>query len=274
MKICVMSDLHLEFEDARDSSILNAPPAVEADLVLLAGDVHTRARGPAWAAKAFPDKPVVMIGGNHETYKDSLYASIAKNRQAADAQGLLPDGTRHVTWLEREVFRWTSPGGHKARVLGATLWTDFELFGPELRAGCQMLARRDMNDFSIVKILDQGETRRFDPNDARRIFEMSVRFLEEELEKPFEGVTVVITHHAPSPKSVSEHFAQDRLSAAYASDLERLIEAYRPALWVHGHIHTSRDYRLGATRVICNPRGYWPDDLNPDFVWGKTVGIG
>jgi len=273
MKICMMSDLHLEFENDGSSALLTAPPAVDADLVLLAGDIHTRGRGPAWAAQAFPATPVVMIGGNHETYKDSLYASIARNRKAAQAQGTLADGNPHVTWLEREVFHWTSPTGERIRVLGATLWTDFELFGPELMTGCQAAARRDMNDFAIVKILERGETRRFDPLDARRIFQMSVAFLEETLSAPFDGITVVMTHHAPSRRSVPEVYADDRLSAAYASDLERLIGEFQPALWIHGHIHTSTDYRLGETRIVCNPRGYWPRDLNADFVWGRTIDI-
>lgn len=273
MKICHMSDLHLEFENEASGGLLSQPPAVEADLVLLAGDINVKGRGPAWAAKAFPGTPVVMIGGNHETYKDSLYAAIAKNRRAAEAQGTLADGSRHVTFLEREAFQWTSPAGERVRVLGATLWTDFALFGPELVAGCQAAARRDMNDFAIVKILERGETKRFDPVDARRIFQMSVDFLEEQLDTPFDGSTVVMTHHAPSKRSVPEIYAEDRLSAAYASDLERLIEAHQPALWVHGHIHTSQDYRLGETRVLCNPRGYWPNDLNAGFVWGKTVEI-
>jgi Icc-related predicted phosphoesterase len=36
-------------------------------------------------------------------------------------------------------------------------------------------------------------------------------------------------------------------------------------LWVHGHIHDSMDYNVKGTRVICNPRGYAPKELNPDF---------
>ncbi len=27
-------------------------------------------------------------------------------------------------------------------------------------------------------------------------------------------------------------------------------------LWVHGHTHSSHDYRVGPCRVVCNPRGY------------------
>ena len=30
----------------------------------------------------------------------------------------------------------------------------------------------------------------------------------------------------------------------------------RAAVWIHGHTHTSFDYRIQGTRVVCNPRGY------------------
>ena len=30
----------------------------------------------------------------------------------------------------------------------------------------------------------------------------------------------------------------------------------KACLWIHGHTHTSFDYRVGGCRVICNPRGY------------------
>jgi hypothetical protein len=43
-------------------------------------------------------------------------------------------------------------------------------------------------------------------------------------------------------------------------------------LWVHGHTHSSFDYKLGKTRIICNPRGYpgtfgdMGNDFNPNLI--------
>jgi predicted phosphodiesterase len=286
-----MSDIHLELEQRPEPGfervgkpetlgILRASDdalAVDADLVILAGDVHTRCRGPEWAARTFPGVPVIMLGGNHETYGDSLYANIAKNRVLASKQGALPDGKQHVNWLERETWRWTSRRGESVRVIGATLWADFSLFGPEQRLRMQAIAAGGLNDFRAIRIFDdtfeRGHTRPFSPEDAARIHLLSVSFIREELAKPFDSKTIVATHHAPSPKSVAEQFRRDPLSAAYASDLEGLIAEYQPPLWCHGHTHTSFDYFIGDTRIVCNPRGYWPDELNPEFRWGKTVDI-
>jgi len=69
----------------------------------------------------------------------------------------------------------------------------------------------------------------------------AVEFLEHELAKPFGGSTVVISHHAPHPRSVDPAFAADPSSVAYASDLCELIRVFRPAIWVHGHVHRSAD---------------------------------
>ena len=44
--------------------------------------------------------------------------------------------------------------------------------------------------------------------------------------------------------------------AAYASDLDMLIEDRQPRLWIHGHVHQALDRTIGVTRVVCNPLGY------------------
>jgi hypothetical protein len=43
---------------------------------------------------------------------------------------------------------------------------------------------------------------------------------------------------------------------AYVSDLGGLIAAGAPSLWVHGHVHCSRDYLAGRTRIVAIPKGY------------------
>lgn len=67
---------------------------------------------------------------------------------------------------------------------------------------------------------------------------------------------VVITHHAPSPRSLHKSQLWRPESPAYASDLESLILSISADLWVHGHTHYANDYCVGKTRVVSNPRGY------------------
>jgi Icc-related predicted phosphoesterase len=70
---------------------------------------------------------------------------------------------------------------------------------------------------------------------------------------------------APSGRSIGADYAGDRTNPCFASHLDDLVNASRAALWVHGHIHSSSDYMIGGTRVICNPRGYLPHQPNRQF---------
>ena len=67
---------------------------------------------------------------------------------------------------------------------------------------------------------------------------------------------MIVTHHAPSDRSLPPGYQDDWLSPAYASSLDSLIEASEAKLWVHGHTHRPVDDGVGGTRVISNPRGY------------------
>ena len=68
----------------------------------------------------------------------------------------------------------------------------------------------------------------------------------------------MITHHAPSFKSIHPNYVdQTLINGAYSSNLEQFI-TNRPDinLWFHGHIHHPQDYIIGETRILANPRGY------------------
>jgi Icc-related predicted phosphoesterase len=249
LRIRVLSDLHLEFADFR-------PPPAPADVVVLAGDIHVGVAGVKWAREEFPDVPVIYVAGNHEFYKGAIPRTYDKLRKAAAGSNV------HV--LENEAFE---VGG--VRFLGCTLWTDLALFG-DVPIGIAAAAAT-MSDFRLIRL--SPRFRRFRPEDAIGFHRQSLRWLEERLGP--DARDVVVSHHAPLPSSLHPRYASDRASAAYASDLGGLLERTRPALWVHGHVHHPFDYQAGATRVVCNPRGY-PGELvegfRPDLVVELAVG--
>jgi len=238
VKFHILSDLHTEFGPF-------SVPDVGADVLVLAGDIGVGDRGLAFAGQA-ADIPVIYVPGNHEFYRQDL-SLLAELRAATPPPVHLLDNDE------------VQIGG--VRVLGAVLWTDFALFGEVERELAMLRAAMMMNDFHLIA--EEGSA--FTPAAAYRRHKASRAWLEERLAEPFAGPTVVVTHHAPSARSVPGRYAGDLLSAAYASDLEALIGRYQPRLWIHGHTHTSYDYRIAATRILCNPRGYFPQALNPDF---------
>ena len=139
------------------------------------------------------------------------------------------------------------------RFLGSTLWTDYALDGNP--AAAMRYAQRAMNDHRLIFPRELGQP--FTPEDALRYHKQSLLWLGDALRLPFDGKTVVVTHHLPHP-TVHPGYAGDLLNPAFCSDLSGLVEGSGAALWVHGHTHTSCDYVAGATRVVCNPRGYGP----------------
>jgi predicted phosphodiesterase len=240
MRLHVLSDLHLEFGPW-------SCPEVAADVVVLAGDVHTGTRGVAWAARAFAGRPVVHVAGNHEFYGQALPRHLDKLREAAA-------GT-DVVFLEDEAV---AIGG--VRFVGCTLWTDMALRGEPHAAALD--AELMMNDYRRIRV--DPRYRRLRAVDTVARHHASRRWLAAALAEPFAGPTVVVTHHAPGARSIPARFDGHPANPAYASDLEALVCDSGAALWVHGHIHHPCDWRAGATRVLCNPRGY-PDQPSPAF---------
>lgn len=240
MKLNILSDLHLSvcgFER----------PENDADVIILAGDIARPREAVAWARKF--GKPVLYVPGNHEFYGGALDGVAAElERLAADTCIRVLDNVETVIG--------------RVRFLGTTLWTDFELFGEgESRSAAMAQGRELMRDFSRIR-LTEGSNTAFSPQDCVALFEQGAKWLDAKLDTAHEGPTVVITHHAPSRKSIHPRFARSLLSACFASDAERLLGGTRVQLWVHGHTHDTFDYVVNGTRVICNPRGYAKDGLN------------
>ena len=249
MKLNVLSDLHLGVEAFER-------PVNDADVVVLAGDIARPREAAAWASGF--NKPVLYVPGNHEFYGSSIDGAVAELER-------LCDGTAVHLLNEREIVI----GG--VRFLGATLWTDFDLFGADERKSEAMAeAKRVLRDFSRIA-LSESTRAVFTPEDSAMLSRRHADWLESRLATPHDGPTVVITHHAPSPRSIHERFAGSLLNACFVSNLEHLLGEEQAQLWIHGHTHDSFDYQVRGTRVVCNPRGYARSGVNenplfdPDF---------
>ncbi|WP_238248883.1 metallophosphoesterase [Methylobacterium persicinum] len=259
LRIWTFSDLH-----RRTYARPWTPAAIpDADVAVVAGDVgEGLADTVAWlAATIRPAMPVVLVPGNHEFYRGAIDAELAHGRRAAARQG--------IDLLENDTV---ALGG--CTFSGCTLWTDYALNGVPGRAAAMDAARIGLTDHRLVARSYEPRFKPFRPEDALALHHASRRFLERALleRDPHPGRCrphVVITHHAPSAGSVAPAYAGHPLNPAFASDLDALIRAGRPDLWVHGHVHTPFDYRLGATRVVCNPHGY-PGE-NPGFDPGLVI---
>lgn len=245
MKLHILSDIHLEFAAF-------TPPKVDADAVILAGDVHVGHAGLRWIREAFPAAPVLYVLGNHEFYRHAMPELVGKLK--AEAAGT------NVHVLENDAVEI---GG--VTFLGASLWTDMALLGDPVIAG--LAAEDGMTDFHLIRVTPGYG--RLHPDFVRRVHAESVAWLRAQIEARRGRRLVVITHHAPSAKSIPPKWHGHALNPAFASHLDPLVAESGAALWIHGHIHECSDYRIGGTRVIANIRGY-PNEgvkgFNPSLV--------
>ena len=256
MRIQILSDLHVEFGTA----IPTLAPGAE--ILVIAGDL-----GPAtWrpirgAAEIWADaEHVLYVPGNHEFYGEDIEQ--ARRILALDC------GLEGVTLLD--------PGavtiGH-VRFIGATLWTDFRLDRSVRELDTHLAVGAGLRDFAGA-IRDwnspEGDSC-LTTREAARRHRLELAFIEAELAAAAEAglEAVVVTHHAPSPRSIHPRFAGSPLNAGFASDLEETILRFQPALWIHGHVHNAVDVTIGRTRVLANPHGYdlaEAEDFQPDLV--------
>lgn len=237
MRLRILSDLHNEF--------LSAPRKTahepKVDVVVLPGDIDVDTRGLTWARDTF-DCRIIYVPGNHEFYGCDFDVTRQRMAETAARLGidLLDPG---VVEIEGVVF------------VGATLWTDFNLFeNPEREMS---IASKELTDFRVINGFSPARSL------ARHLEERA--YIERQLEATRGKRCVVVSHHLPSWQSVAERYRGDKLSAAFASNLDAIIEREQPALWIHGHTHDSFDYRIGPTRVVCNPAGYPKHEESREF---------
>lgn len=262
MKIQYASDLH--YEMIADPTFIGLTPAPDADVLVLAGDIGIGAAGIA-RFKDWP-VPVVYVHGNHELYRcQDMGRAIAALREASTAAG--------IHFLEKDAVVIDG-----VRFLGTALWTDYCLDGADDQETAMLICNVFVSDTKLIRT--QG--RLMQAQDFARRHATSRAWLEAQLDIPFDGKTIVVTHHAPHGNSVPEGSKDGRLRAAYGSNLQVVMETHHPpALWFHGHMHISLDYLVHKTRVLANPRGYpakgpWPAHSmfqNRKFEPTKTVTV-
>jgi len=288
MKIGICSDLHLEFGP------LEIKNPGDVDILILSGDIcvernFIEAHGLSQdqfgqslryheffqqCSREFPH--VIYISGNHEHYSgDYKYTVSDLKSKLAYLSNL------HV--LEKETFELNDT----VFVCG-TLWTDMNkedsltLFN----------IRRMMNDFRCIKNSNKEVTFKaydlennavfktrpaiFSPEDSVEDHKKMLAYIKIVYDTMSAGKQmVVVGHHTPSHLSCHPRFRDDReMNGGYHSDLsEFILDRPKIKLWTHGHTHESFDYKIGDTRVVCNPRGYSGHEAIADTFELKVVEI-
>lgn len=254
MKIQVVSDVHLEWDRKF------RPDRVARDLLIVAGDLAEGAFGRKFLEDELAYSPVVYVPGNHEYYNQNFQKLNQCWRAIADE---LPD----LYFATADNLKIPLRSGEVCRLAGTTLWSNF--WGSPVHA---LVCEQTMNDFNMITYGREAprgmRSTLFNAGDCALEHQRSVEFLD----RVVEPVDVVVTHFAPSRRSLDKRFLgtlYEPLNPYYSNDLDHVVERIGAPLWVHGHTHASMDYWIGGTRVLCNPKGYRTE--NGEFDPGLVV---
>lgn len=190
-------------------------------------------------------KAIVFIAGNHE-----YYGTCFKGLHESLVLRYKDDPKVHYLEKSKVVI-------DDVTFVGGMLWTDYDKEDPDTMQACVGCTpdSRHIKDSKVYHMLEEHKR--------------TVSYFEKALEEKTTEKVVIISHHAPSHRSVHESFIGDITNGAFVSDLEHIITKFEPTLWVHGHLHNFSDYFIEKTRIVCNPRGYisekMSEDFNPEF---------
>lgn len=294
MNLQLLSDLHLEANPA-----FVPVPATGADLLVLAGDIgsyQVRRDGsvmdePDWGLQRFSPlpqyagwpAPVVFVPGNHEYDALDLDQAHADLRKTCDRLG--------IQWLERETLQM-----HGVRLIGTTLWSDYDALGeaapaptpPRHGRASAVTPRRATDPLThrlqqrekafraanhyLVKMGGQRRGRLFDAEAMRELALECQAWLRNALAEPFDGPTVVVTHFAPTLHSMDPRYGRSPGTAGFCNGLDDLLPL--ADLWLHGHLHCPTDVQVGRCRIKANPLGYHDKNEQAAFVPASCIEVG
>ncbi|NDB43213.1 MAG: metallophosphoesterase [Betaproteobacteria bacterium] len=274
MNIQLLSDLHLETHPH-----FVPEHAPDADALILAGDIGSYQEGsmlvtqgdndfglarfsPRTDLAAWP-VPVFFVPGNHEY--DGMDFEEAHARLQESCARL------QITWLHRRVIEMKG-----VRLIGCTLWSDFEALVPAQGPLTQQLKAREKAeraaDFYLRKTGTTLDGQPFLSAAVRAQAQADQAWLTQALSEPFAGPTVVITHFAPSLKSADPRYGLTPGTAGFCNALDHLLP--KANVWMHGHLHCAHDYVHEGCRVVANPLGYARKNEQLAFETRKTWRVG
>ncbi len=235
MTIQYASDLHLEREGNQDFYQQN-PLIKRAEVLILAGDIAYLKEGhfsmPFFDQISSMYEEVFIVPGNHEFYLDSL--DIARTFPTFELK--IRDNVTYVNNATKQIGN--------TRILFTTLYT---------RIHHKKELSEQMSDFTYAKF--EGATHT--PDRHNDCHAMSKHFLNNELRKPFQGETVIVSHHVPFAHTHCPYKLEPQLNEAIHVDMSLYLESFDINHWIYGHNHYNKpSFLIYGTTFHSNQLGY------------------
>lgn len=253
MKLRILSDIHKEFFNKCSfdnyCSIFSTDSVY--DYLIIAGDLNVDSHKSTLDDIYYlTETPIIFVPGNHDFWGGSYHT---KNKVMSDQLDC-----EYIHYLNNSSFE---DGNYM--FIGTTLW-----WSDKPSANVSMYIK-GMADYHKIKEMYMGEETGYDwGREAYTFLEESLKYAQAH-----KLIPVVITHNAPSYKSVCDKYKRSPMNIFFANNYDDLIKKYKPKLWVHGHMHNSFKYKIGDTLVVCNPYGYHQYEENPEFKANMLINV-
>ena len=244
MRIQLISDLHIDAWQRERKGLPFDQNDIHPDtkVLLLAGGLSgnlTQLRH--WLADLVTDRPrlaVIAVPGVREHTGFSLpgLGALYANMITLPGKLVIPG--------QSGVFLLRVPS-LDLRIISCTLWS-------------RLSSEKDPGHSKFAEFLPDitgKDGRALETREINAAHQEQVDWLDEMLSTPFPGKTVVVTHHAPSFKSVGASGRANARQNEQASDLESLLKTHKPDVWAHGLAPKPVGYKIGDTLVVSNPCG-------------------
>lgn len=228
------------------------------DVLILAGDIHTRGRHEDILMEVPDWVKVILVAGNHEYYNGIFEEENEKLRALCDQYD-------NATFLNNTATKIDG-----VDFFGGTMYSDFCLYGEDSAEQARLMAERGINDFFATRRFagsPEGKTQMWTAQDHLAEHFTFRRELQGWIKRTEGGKRVVVSHFVPSPQAIHPRWKDSILNAYFTCDMEQFMgwEGY----WFYGHTHDSGDFMVGDTHCIGNPKGYGPENaggFNPDLI--------
>ncbi|MBK3745583.1 metallophosphoesterase [Paraburkholderia aspalathi] len=271
LRLWTWSDLHLDQQSVEWPEKL--PSAV--DIIVITGDLCHASNLSEIAYEIIKRyrRPIILVPGNHEFYSSFGGRTLEADRQRM--QEISIHSSRN--WPEiLHVMDDNCIHYKGVRFVGGTLWTDMKMGASgDVDLAWRMLEAQSLtSDFERINVRD-GEG--FTPAEMVRLHNECRELIESTLSTPFEGKTIVLSHHLPHPAATPEIYVGEAANYLFASGEEAFESIMHsddaPHLWVCGHTHHTVDVTVGNTRIISNPHGFHasPDERANGFRWDLVI---
>lgn len=235
----IVSDLHLDTSRHLDGGYKLPDLLTDKESILvIAGDLCNGYNSIEFIKSALRRfKAVVYVLGNHEYYGHDINTlhTVINCNISEDNFYLLNRDTVSID---------------DYTIVGATLWTNMDNSNP---ITC-LQSKSFMADYRHIRYGGRVIT----PQDTIDLHKKDIKYIKTSCEHHADKSKklVVVTHHSPSFRSVDLKYKGSSINGAFASNLDDYIEKSRIDLWIHGHMHNHKNYNIGHTEILCNPRGY------------------